>query len=88
MYYNTTNTRGNLLKDYKQKAKSQDERILEYFKPNRKLSASLINRLMKCPITSTRRSLNTLENKGIIVKTGFQIMGYYGRPENMYKLVK
>jgi len=88
-YYNTTNVKGADLKVYRKKAQTQDERINEYFRPDRKLSASLVVRLFdKTPITSIRRSLNSLENKGIIEKTGLQINGCYGRKENLYRLVK
>ena len=87
-YFNTTHETGTELKTFNQKAKTQNERVLEYFKPNRKLSASLIVNLFEnVPITSIRRALNTLENKGLINKTGIQITGIYGRKENLYKLI-
>jgi len=60
MYYNTTSSSGKELSENKKKAKTQDEKILEFFKVSGKLSASLIFPLMNCPITSIRRSLNTL----------------------------
>ena len=36
----------------------------------------------KWPITSTRRAITNLTEDGILVKTSFQSMGQYGRPEH------
>lgn len=99
MYYNTTKETKNL-KDYQKKAKTQDETILEFFKVGVRLSPSLIFPLMNCPVTSIRRSLNTLANpKKVVIddnvnihispkieRTDIKIMGMYGRMEYLYKL--
>lgn len=38
------------------------------------------------PLTSIRRSLNTLEHQGKISKTGEKAKGIYGRNENLYRV--
>lgn len=92
-FYNTTNEKGLELKKAKEKAISQDKQILAMFDTNvpgissNKLSASLIFKQMNCPITSIRRALNTLENKGSIKRLDVKINGLYGRKEYMYKKI-
>lgn len=85
-YYNTTQESGKELKTYREKAKTQDQRVLQLFNKGSKLSASLLHPAFNCPITSIRRSLNTLEKEGKIEKTGIKITGSYGRKENLYRL--
>lgn len=87
-YYNTTSEKGDQLKKNVEQAKTQDQRIKEMFDGGYKLSASLIFPRMNCPITSIRRSLNTLENAGKIRKLDFKIMGLYGRKEYLYVKAK
>ena len=92
MYYNTLKEEGKQLSLFKEKAKNQDQKILELFKvsgksfPEFKLSASLIMPFLDCPITSIRRSLNTLDNNKKIRRTDVKVMGLYGRMEYLYKL--
>ncbi len=86
-YYNTVSESGQQLDLFKSKANTQDERILELFKVSGKLSASLIFPLMNCPITSIRRSLNTLENNMKIMKLEVKVRGMYGRLEYLYKII-
>ena len=90
-YYNTTNQKGTELKSNQEKAKTQDELILEFFKksPEKHLSPTdLWRRLFqdRCPLTSVRRSFNTLTNDGYIKKTGYTKHGMYGRKEYCWML--
>ena len=92
-YYNTTNESGRTLKDYQNKAMSQDIRIMLFFKQNDRaqLCASQVMNMVfgdRTPITSVRRSLNTLENNGVLIKAFAQRRGPYGRSEHCYKLKK
>ena len=84
MYYNTTNEKGKELKEFTGKALTQDQKILEMFDNGHKLGPSLIIGRMNCPITSIRRSLNTLEKRGDIRRLNVKIMGLYGRKEYLY----
>jgi len=92
MYYNTTKETGNDLETYKCKASNQDETLLNHFKNNRgvKYSASelWINlfETETTPLTSCRRSLNTLKELGLIDKLDDKKTGIYGRPENLWVL--
>ena len=83
-YYNTTNLSGNNLTQASQKAMSQEDRILFHFEdsfdanftPFEILEAVFNNQI---PITSVRRAMTNLTNKGKLVKTGYQRLGAYGR---------
>jgi predicted transcriptional regulator len=89
MFYNTTNEKGEELKDFLESNNTQDGYILgaildigEEFSPR-----DLSKIFPSTPVTSIRRSLNTLLNKGFIEKTGNKVEGIYNRPETQYKLV-
>ena len=89
MYYNTTNEQGKTLETYLHKSSSQDEKIKALFKDGKhKLGASMILPMFNCPITSIRRSLNTLMNDGYIEKLDYKLIGLYGRKESVYQKVK
>lgn len=91
-YHNTTNEHGATLKASIDKAKSQDDIILEYFKNNKgvKLSPSMIleRTKLKCPITSVRRSISNLTATGYLNKTEEKAVGIYGKPEYLWKYYK
>ena len=89
-YFNTTDVSPRQLELFTEKAKNQTQRILKIFIafPDKKISASdiLHNGVLDgAPITSIRRSLNTLKKKLEIVVVD-QKEGLYGRPETTYKL--
>tara|TARA_R110000868_G_scaffold290022_1_gene550269 strand:- start:17345 stop:17644 length:300 start_codon:yes stop_codon:yes gene_type:complete len=89
-YYNTTNVSQRQLTLFTEKAKNQSSRILKIFIafPDKAISASDIVHngiLDEAPITSVRRSLNTLKKRLEIVPFA-QKEGLYGRPETTYKL--
>ena len=92
-YYNTTHETENLPK-FAAKAKSQDEEIKALIKliseKTRPITPEIIYNMIfgNSPLTSIRRSFNTLEKEGFIEKTGQKVTGLYGRPVNVYKLVK
>ncbi len=87
-YYNTTGQTGKTLKANVQKAKTQDQEVYDIMNGTfkRKMSASGIVGQMTCPITSVRRSLNTLMKNGDIKVVG-QVQGMYGRQENLYQII-
>jgi len=91
LFYNTTGESGNQLALFTEKAKSQDKAILNFFKkfPSWSISASdiLVNQVCNenTPITSIRRSLNTLVKEMEIVADGKK-KSLYDRIEFTYKL--
>jgi hypothetical protein len=94
-YFNTTNEQGKLLKEYRQKAENQTEFILRYIRQSTienkdyKTSAWDLwdsNVFNEYPITSIRRSINTLVNQGDVIYTGEKRKGLYGRNESIIKL--
>ena len=91
-HHNTTNEDGKTLTDFDNKAKSQEERILEYLKQHEPLLVLLTPSLAqhkvfnnKIPITSVRRALSNLTRDGHLEKCG-KVMGQYGRPEHNWRL--
>jgi hypothetical protein len=91
-YYNTTNESGDFLKRNRIASETQDAKILEMFKSNADLVHSAENMQVLAgingfnwPLTSVRRSLNTLMKEGFIEQAGQQI-GSYGRKIFTYKL--
>lgn len=93
-YFNTTNEQGNDLKKYIGKASKQDNILARHFEsnPDGKYSPSdlWVNlfETTHVPLTSCRRSLNTLMKRGLIVKLSEKQDGIYGRPESLYELKK
>jgi hypothetical protein len=99
MYYNTNNEIGTELKKSKEKAKSQDEMVLEFVRsldqlgvtPERTLRHFKImeplseSRWHNTPITSIRRSFSNLKKKGLIYKTGETIEGDFGKQIALWK---
>ena len=91
MYYNTTASVQPVVGKYRERAKSQDVRILAAFLENPRSLATPSQVLSwvfngSVPLTSVRRSLTDLTNAGELVKTDKQVEGPYGRPEYQWKL--
>ena len=88
-YFNTTGET-KYLEEYKSKAKAQNIIIYNYLKDREAtVGASYLYKVLfkeSIPITSIRRALNTLENKGK-VKKSIKGMGMYGRNEYYYKAI-
>ena len=95
MYYNTTNEVGQDLQENKDKALTQEQMILNKVRVSTEMdgdfttSASVIASLgifQKTPITSIRRAVTNLVNKGDLIYTGDKRSGMYGRNESIFKL--
>ena len=91
--YHNTVPEGSPLPEYEQKARTQDEIILQYFIDNAEFNHSpsdvyygLSFNIKGTPITSIRRAITNLTNSGNLTKTGMQTMGMHGRSENIWKL--
>ena len=96
-YYNTTNETGETLAKYKEKAITQEDYIMlkMYYATSKDTnfvtSASMFLGLAgfeKSPLTSIRRAITNLVNKGKLVYTGEKRQGLYGRNESIIKLNK
>lgn len=82
-FFNTIHQSGTDLLQSEKKAKSQDETIVAFFErhPSLELTPFEVQENLKwynVPITSIRRSLNTLTNKGRLIKTDKKAKGIYG----------
>ncbi len=89
-FYNTVQATHPELGRYENKAQSQETKILDYFKTyEAQISPSKLQSILfhdRTPITSIRRGLTNLTNKGELVKTEFQVRGNYGRKEHVWRL--
>ena len=87
-YYNTTRETGSELRNNIQTAKTQDEKIKAIISGfNGPFSFKDIYRhysIEHTPITSVRRSINTLKNERFIRDTGEMVMGIFSRKETQY----
>jgi len=101
-YYNTNNEKGATLKMSQEKAKSQEQMVLDFFRSHDQLGVTpervlrhfkIMEKLSESrwhntPITSIRRSFSNLKNKGLIEKTNRTIEGDFGKQINIWKLCK
>jgi hypothetical protein len=92
-FYNTINETGDELKTSRAKAWGQDEKVLGLFieYPDAKFTPFEVLEflaLKNTPITSIRRSMNSLTRDGKLEKTGEQKMGNYGKRNYCWKLIK
>ena len=86
-YYNTIHETGREVKESHEKALKQDDIILKvfYLYPDQfytpfDIQSILIDSYNKdYPITSIRRSINTLTNKDSLIKTSAKKQGLYGK---------
>jgi hypothetical protein len=91
-YYNTTSEAPEQVQIFKTSNNKQDEIVLNIIKSlNKPFSASQIYKrypVANVPITSIRRSINTLKNTDLISETGERVKGMFGRSELQYNLRK
>jgi hypothetical protein len=87
-YFNTTRSTHPALTRYEEKAVSQEDQILVWFRMyEQTASPSKICKLFhEWPITSVRRAMTNLTNEGELVKTDQQVLGPYRRPEYVWRL--
>lgn len=83
-YHNTTNSSGQTLLIFEEKAQTQEEIILQFFKAYKSdYTPDEVMRFLNfenTPITSIRRAITNLTKKGELIKTSIQRMGSYGKP--------
>lgn len=90
-FHNSTNESGQQLLRFERKAADQETRIAEFFVRNahRDFTPSEVWAILfdgTAPITSVRRAMTNLHQRGIIFKTDEQRDGPYGRPEHVHRL--
>jgi hypothetical protein len=92
MYHNTTNQTGEKLKQYQLFTETQDIKVLDFFKKykDREITPCEVWKNIfdtySVPITSVRRSINTLTKDGYLIKTKNKKIGLYGKPAHKWKL--
>jgi hypothetical protein len=98
-FHNTTGLSGSELEVRMEKAKSQDEDVLEIFQSKYTvtltpemaltyLQAAHPERYKNTPLTSIRRAFSNLKNKGLIRKLdNVKVAGNFGMKVNTWKLV-
>ena len=89
-YYNTTNESGATLTRSKSRASHQDDVVLAIFqqRPDVTLAPHEVLEISGAswPLTSVRRSINTLTKRGLLQKTAQQVMGTYDKPVYTWRL--
>ena len=88
-HYNTTGETDPLLRGYKRKALTQQEKVLRFFqKFPTEWSPTQVQRfvLPDAPTTSARRAMTNLTDAGFLRKTDRKRKGLYGRPEHLWVL--
>ena len=83
-FFNTIGFRGKKLKKATEKAKSQTELVLEFFKKNNKgyYTPVEVHKALftsETPLTSVRRAMSDLTSKGKINQTARQKQGAFGK---------
>ena len=91
-YYNTNRLRAAELIAAIDQARSQQEKIIIYFRanPDRLFAPHQIRNLLfddyKTPLTSIRRAMTNLEQDGLLIKTSKMIKGEYQQPVHCWRL--
>lgn len=90
MYFNTNKETGEDLQTSRSRAESQENTIYRFFSdnPREELTAFEVKSQlrMRSPITSIRRAITELTNKGRLEKTNTMKRGDYGKRCHCWKL--
>lgn len=87
-FYNTTKEVNPQLELFNEKASTQEKKVLSLMNQKKKASPSeLLEYFENTPITSIRRALTNLSNKGKLIKTDEKKIGIFGRNEYVWELV-
>ncbi len=85
-YHNTNSESGETLKSSEHKAIKQEDAVLAYFKRFKDHSCTpdavyiyMVKKGHNWPITSIRRAITNLTDKGMLIKTRIQQLGSYGK---------
>lgn len=89
-YHNTTKEPFQLKIKFEEISIGQEKEVLRFFYLKTQLTASECYQMYNInyvPLTSIRRAISNLKNKGKLVITNLKKVGLYGRPECVYQLV-
>jgi len=91
-YYNTNKESGETLKNSRKKCETQEDEILEFAQEcGHRLSPSHVWVFLFCrkiPLTSVRRAITNLTNRGLMTKTDYMVDGVYGKKEHTWEAVQ
>jgi len=88
-FYNTISLTGDELAEAKSGARTQESRVLAYFRafPDLELTPWQVqSKFPRWPITSVRRAITNLTAEGCLVRTHHQRPGPHGKPSYCWKL--
>jgi hypothetical protein len=87
-YYNTTHLPEQVVMDFEEKAKSQEDMVIEVFQLAKKpMSWSEVSGFLPdMNEVSLKRSLTNLYNSGKLIKTNDAVLSKYNRPCYRYQL--
>lgn len=90
-FHNTTGLRGRRLREAIEQAATQEDKVRTYFAwhPNALLTPFDVQERVfggRVPITSVRRAMTNLTERGVLVKTGHTKRGEYGQPNHCWRL--
>ena len=91
MFFNTNFLKGLFLKAAWHDTEKQRVEVLKFFKENHgEYTPWQVHWIVlpNAPITSVRRAITNLTNKGLLVKTDRMVRGDYGQPNHLWKLAK
>ena len=85
-YFNTTNLEGKALSERIKSSAKQSAKILDLFIEKKTLTPSEVYEYFnrEFPITSARRAINVLTDKGYLVKTDKKKVGLFGATEHYW----
>jgi len=91
MYFNTLNEQGEDLRESRNKAIFQQDRVVDFLKANPRsdFTPSQVHKLLfdtNTPLTSVRRAMTTATSLGFIVQTGNKREGIYGKANFCWKI--
>ena len=86
-FYDTFEIKRSDLQKEIENAKNQEEKIMVIFQQKKELTPSEVwEHLMEYPLTSIRRAMTNLTEQGKLIKTSTHKIGYYGKPNYVWKL--
>ena len=89
-YHNTNKESGDTLRQSVLNAKTQEQKILAYFRLKQyPMSPDVVQQMVlpKCPITSIRRAMTNLTRDGHLRKSDQRTMGSFGKMVHQWELV-
>lgn len=81
LFHNTVKIEGKDLKEAQRRASKQEEAILAFFRAHNTeifTPCQVAEQFPNWPITSIRRSITNLTNRGELIKTNLKRLGVYG----------